>query len=48
MVYRTIEAKYAGKCRSCGKAINVGDTAYWDPDTSKILCEDCGYAKLKI
>lgn len=39
----TFQAKYTGRCRACGSAIEIGDTVTYDSESGVLvhgLCED--------
>jgi hypothetical protein len=38
---RLITSRYAGKCRSCGKAHSAGEMVGWEKGKRGVLCRDC-------
>ena len=38
---RLIPLKYAGRCRSCGTRLDVGERAHWSPSSKSVWCMDC-------
>lgn len=40
--YRTITAKYPGRCAECEERFDEGDSVVFDTKERKVYCESCG------
>jgi hypothetical protein len=44
MPIKRMSLRYAGKCRSCGAALEARTTAFYDSDSKTVSCLGCGVA----
>ena len=47
MAYKTITAKFDGKCKGCGAFLTAGDGIVWESLHKTVFCQECGKGKIK-